>query len=69
MTRTQFRATLDQHKLTQLDAARLLGLDPRTIRRYALGETIIPVGIELTLRLLNAGFVTIEQINKVRGSK
>jgi transcriptional regulator with XRE-family HTH domain len=69
MTRTEFRAILNYHKLNQLDAAHLLGLDARTIRRYILGETTVPIGIELTLRLLNAGFVTIEQINKVRSGK
>ena len=38
MTPTQFRAAIDQLGLSQLGAARLVGADGRTARRWALGE-------------------------------
>ena len=36
--------------LTQRGAARLLGINERTMRRYVLGEARIPKAIELALR-------------------
>lgn len=42
MTPADFRAALDVLKLSQLAAAPVLGSDPRTVRRWALGERPIP---------------------------
>jgi hypothetical protein len=50
MTARQYRARLAALGLTQVDAARLLGVDPRTSRRWALGESPIP---EAVARLLD----------------
>jgi transcriptional regulator with XRE-family HTH domain len=38
MTRNQYRAALERLGLTQSDAAKLLGVDPRTSRKWANGE-------------------------------
>jgi transcriptional regulator with XRE-family HTH domain len=42
MTPDQFRAALCRLGQTQAGAARLLGVDGRTVRRYASGEREIP---------------------------
>ena len=51
MTAPEFRAALDRLGLTQTGAARLLGVDARTARRWALGEREVP---EPARRLLAA---------------
>jgi DNA-binding transcriptional regulator YiaG len=42
MTPAEFRAALDRIGLTQAGAARLLGVDPRTARKWACGERDLP---------------------------
>ena len=42
MTPTDFRAALARLGLTQAGAARLLGVDERTARRWARGERQVP---------------------------
>lgn len=42
MTPNQYRKTIDHLGLSQGQAARLLGVSPRTSRSYALGEYEIP---------------------------
>lgn len=51
MTRDDFRAALDRLGLTQTGAARVLGVDERTTRRWAAGERAVPPPVE---RLLGA---------------
>ena len=67
MTATQFRATLDRLDLTQVGAARLLGSDERTVRRWASGDRTIPQAVVIMLRLLVAKKITIEDIEAVNG--
>lgn len=62
MTPAQFRFALSRLGLTQVGAARLLGIDPRTARRYALGEREIPSPTAKLLRLAVAGKITPEDI-------
>lgn len=50
MTATELRALLGELGLTQRGAARLLGINERTMRRYVLGEARTPKAIELALR-------------------
>jgi transcriptional regulator with XRE-family HTH domain len=51
MTSDAFRAALDRLGLTQAGAARLLGVNDRTARKWACGETPVP---ETVRRLLLA---------------
>ena len=62
MTANQFRAALARLELSQLGAARLLGADGRTARRWALGERSIPPAVAVLVRLLAAGKVTVKDI-------
>lgn len=52
MTPIQYKAALDGLGLSQVGAARLLGVDPRTSRRWALGEAAVPPSVALALRLM-----------------
>jgi hypothetical protein len=66
MTANQFRATLDRLGLSQVGAARLFGADPRTARRWALGERDIPETVAVLLRLMAAGKITAEDIDAAK---
>jgi DNA-binding transcriptional regulator YiaG len=52
MTADDLRAVLGRLSLSQTGAARLLGVDPRTMRRWVLGEREIPEVVVRLLRLL-----------------
>lgn len=54
MTPDEYRAALEVLDLTQTGAARLLGVDDRTSRRWACGERDIPPPAERFLRYLIA---------------
>ena len=45
-------AALDRLKLSQLGAARLMGVDPRTVRRWDLDEAAVPECVAILLRLM-----------------
>jgi hypothetical protein len=49
MTKNQLRKLLEAHELPQTVAARALEIDPRTMRRYVLGELPVPKVVELAL--------------------
>jgi len=66
MTANQFRAALDRLNLSQIGAARLFGTDPRTARRWALGERSIPECVAIVLRLLLAGKITTDDIEAAK---
>ena len=69
MTANQFRTALSRLELSQLGAARLIGADPRTARRWAdrgAGNRAIPECVAILLRLLVAGKITVEDINGAR---
>lgn len=67
MTSDEYRETIETLGLTQNGAARLLGVDERTSRRWALGERDIPPPAERFLRYLIATKRTGEQAMKVLG--
>lgn len=67
MTADQYRDTIETLGLTQNGAARLLGVDERTSRRWALGERDIPPPADRFLRYLIATKRTGEQAMKVLG--
>lgn len=54
MTPDEYRDVLDQLGLSQIAAARLLGVDERTSRRWASGERDIPPPAQRFLRYLVA---------------
>ena len=54
MTPDEYREALEALDLTQAGAARLLGVDDRTSRRWACGERDIPPPAERFLRYLIA---------------
>jgi len=54
MTADQFRSSLDRLGLSQLGAARMLGVNDRTVRRWALNERSIPDDVADTLNGLIA---------------
>jgi len=51
MTKDQYRDALSALGLSQVELGRLLGVDPRTARRWALGEIDVPGPVELHIRL------------------
>lgn len=68
MTAKQFQAAIDRLGLSQVGAARLFGSDPRTARRWALGERSIPEPVAILLRLMLAGIITADDIKGVSPS-
>jgi hypothetical protein len=50
MSPTQLQRLLDSAELSQAEAARQLGLDPRSMRRYIAGEVEIPLSIEIAIK-------------------
>ena len=52
MTAIAFREILSDLSLSQLGAAKLLGVNARTVRRWALGEQDIPRAVIILLRLM-----------------
>lgn len=64
MTAKQFQAAIDRLGLSQVGAAKLLGADPRTARRWALGERSVPEPVAILLRLMLAGKITAEDIQE-----
>lgn len=54
MTTDEFRAALERLGLSQIAAASVLLVDPRTVRRWAAGERDIPGPAVALLRLLDS---------------
>lgn len=56
MTPAELRAFLAEHELSQLDLARILDVDPRTVRRWVQpGRDKIPEGAQMRLKLAKIG--------------
>ena len=66
MNSKQYRAALARIGLSQVGAARLVGADPRTSRRWALDERPVPESIAVLLRLMVAGKITAEDVDEAR---
>lgn len=64
MTANQFRSAIATLRLSQLAAARLVGADPRTGRRWALGEAPVPDCVAILLRLCLNGKITVHDIEE-----
>jgi len=54
MTPDEYRVAIEQLGLSQIAAARLLGVDERTSRRWACGEREVPPPAQRFLRYLIA---------------
>jgi len=54
MTPDEYRAAIERLGLSQIAAARLLGVDERTSRRWACGEREVPPPAQRFLRYLIA---------------
>jgi DNA-binding transcriptional regulator YiaG len=54
MTPDEYREAIERLGLSQVGAARLLGIDERTSRRWAIGERDVPAPAERFLRYLIA---------------
>lgn len=51
MTRSQFRQALERLRLTQVAAAKHLGVDARSVRRWIAGDRRVPEPVAILLRL------------------
>jgi len=68
MTPKQFQAAIDRLGLSQVGAARLVGADPRTSRRWVAGDRSIPEPVAIILRLMIAGKITSEDVLSARSA-
>lgn len=66
MTANQFRTAIKRLSLSQAGAAALVGADPRTGRRWALGERPVPGCVAILLRLLLMGKVSMDDIERAK---
>jgi transcriptional regulator with XRE-family HTH domain len=56
MNATEYRAALARLGLTQVGAARIMGVGERTSRRYASGDQNIPPPVERLMRAYLDGY-------------
>jgi transcriptional regulator with XRE-family HTH domain len=61
---TEFRATLDALNIAQHRVAKLFGVGPRSVRRWVHGDRSVPRGVDILVRLLRAGVVTVDQVEQ-----
>jgi DNA-binding transcriptional regulator YiaG len=62
MTSYQFRTVIAKLDLSQVQAAHVLGVTPRTARRWALDEVKVPPPVAKLLRLMQAGAISKKQV-------
>ena len=67
MTPDQYRSAIEKLGMSQVAAAKLLGVDARTSRRWALGERDVPPPAERFLRYLIATGKTGEKAMRILG--
>jgi hypothetical protein len=61
---TEFGAALDVLDIAQHRVAELFGVGPRSVRRWQYGDRRVPRGVDIVLRLLAAGTVTVAQVEQ-----
>ena len=64
VTKTEFGAAIAALDIARHHAARLFGVGERSIRRWQAGARRVPCGVNIVLRLLAAGCVTIAQVEQ-----
>jgi DNA-binding transcriptional regulator YiaG len=62
MTAHQFRTIIAKIGISQVQAAHILGVTPRTARRWALDEVNVSPTAAKLLRLIRDGEVTIKKV-------
>jgi DNA-binding transcriptional regulator YiaG len=62
MTSHQFRTVITKVGLSQVQAAHVLGVTPRTARRWALDEVKVPPPAAKLLRLMQAGKILAKDV-------
>jgi hypothetical protein len=60
----EFRETLGVLGLAQERVAEIFGVESRNIRRWRRGDRPIPRGVQIVVRLLAAGVVTVAQVEQ-----
>lgn len=65
MTPAQYKKTIESLGLTQVGAARFLGVDDRTSRRWIAGEREVPEPVARFLKFLVASKVTPDEVSRV----
>jgi hypothetical protein len=66
MTSAELRAILDQLHLKQGAAARLMGHHRRSMEHWVRGDRQIPPTLAIVLRLLVAGRIAVDDIERAR---
>ena len=66
MTPTQFKSALDRLNLSDAQFACLIGAHERTPHSWAAGRRSIPESVAILLRLMVAGRITAEDVEKAR---
>lgn len=66
MTNLQFRTHIAKLGQSQVQAAHMLGVTPRTARRWALGEGRVPAPVAKLLRLMRARGIEPKEIKAIR---
>jgi hypothetical protein len=66
MTSAELGAILGQLKITQVEAARLLGHHLRSMEHWAAGDRQVPSTLAIVLRLLAAGRISADDIEWAR---
>ena len=66
MSPHQYRAALAKLDISQVKAAHLLGVDPRTSRAWALEQARIPHSVAILLRLMVAKKITVDDVENVK---
>lgn len=69
MTPKKYRAILDANHTSQVRMAEILGISSRSSQGYALGETAIPTPTAILLWCLDAGMITVRDLEKFRDVK
>ena len=67
MNQTEFSKAIDALGLTQVSAARFLGVDPRTCRRYVAGELPLPPAAAMLLRVMLAQGLAPDDVGNLDG--
>ena len=67
MNQTEFSKAIDALGLTQVSAARFLGVDPRTCRRYVAGELPLSPAAAMLFRVMLAYGLAPDDVGKLDG--
>lgn len=65
MTPLQFRNAIAKTHLSQVQAAHVLGVTPRTARRWALGEVQVSPTAAKLVRLMAKGYVSPQLVRRI----